>query len=147
MKSFLKTAEIKFLKQLLDRKIMKNLIGFKKIYIIISIFICFFKSSYQSCHSSTNYTGTTPNIQEIFIGRCHDFLNVLRINDCDIDVSKYDCQRIWESFSSPIIGKEPCSLRMSDFDDFFQYTNHPIANNTILFWSGAYNPAQESIYI
>ena len=93
------------------------------------------------------YNGTTPNLQEIVIGRCFDFFNTIHPNDCQLDPSQYDCQKIWTIFSSIIINKSPCSLNISDFDQFFDSVNHPIEANTSLFWSGTNVYAHESIFL
>ena len=82
------------------------------------------------------YNATTNGIKYIFIGRCSYFLNVLHKRNCEIDPSKYDCLEIWNEFHNAIVGKEPCSIKLDDFNKFFSLTNHPIPENKTLFWHG-----------
>ncbi len=90
-----------------------------------------------------NYNGTTNNIKEIFIGRCHYFLNVLQVNNCLINATNYNCSDIWNEFSLAVIGKDPCSLKSENFDNLLRKVSHSIPMNTSLFWSGTYTPAHE----
>ena len=85
--------------------------------------------------------GTTRNLNEIFIGRCHEFFSV---KNCNLDKSLFDCEKIWGKFRTPIIGKVPCSVQITDFDDFILEVDHKIPSNKTLFYSGTYAIAQES---
>jgi len=91
-----------------------------------------------------NYNGTTKNIQEIVIGRCHEFVNSKHKDDCDIINKTFNCQEIWQQFAKSVIGKEPCSIQISDFEDYLDKTDHFIPQDSSLFWSGTYTPAHES---
>ena len=85
-----------------------------------------------------NYNATTNQLKQIILGRCYYFLNIAQINNCFINVSKYDCNLIWNEFENVVVGKDPCSLRMNDFDRLIEMTDHVIGENTTLFWSGTY---------
>jgi hypothetical protein len=79
------------------------------------------------------YSATTPNIKEIFLGRCNYFINVAQKNNCNFNSSNYDCSQLWQSFYSAI-KKPTCSI--DDYNDFFRLTDHFIPPNQSLFWSG-----------
>ena len=93
---------------------------------------------------TASYNGTTTNLKEIVIGRCHEFFSQLYKSKKHLNPNRFDCGRIWSSFSEAVIGKDPCSLRHSDFGSYLELTNHPIPPNTALFWSGSYTFAHES---
>ncbi len=92
------------------------------------------------------YNGTTHNIEQIFLGRCFYFLNILQLSNCNLNDTVYDCNSIWTVFQSVVVGKDPCDLKISDFDDLLKMVDHYIAPNTSLFWSGTYTPAHDSKY-
>ena len=98
-----------------------------------------------SCSLRSSYNATTVGIKEIFIGRCYYFLNVLQKTNCEIDPRNYDCLAIWNEFEKVIIGKEPCSIKIEDFDKFLELVNHPIPESKTLFWSGTYSTAYQRI--
>lgn len=91
---------------------------------------------------SCNYEGSTPQIETIFTGRCYDFQNVIHESDCDYQ--HLNCSAIWSEFSTAILNKEPCSVTISSFDTLLEISNHPIAENKSIFWSGTYLWAHES---
>ena len=107
----------------------------------------------QNIHLSTQitscdikqYNGTTSNLDQIMIGRCQDFLNVVHKDDCSFNRAKYDCNKIWNSFKSATVNKNPCEIRVGDYDEFLAQADHTIPENTTLFWSGTYNAAHESM--
>jgi hypothetical protein len=96
----------------------------------------------NNCFKDSN--SSTLNLKEIVLGRCHDFFNTIHKNDCSLDANAYNCTLIWNTFAKIVIGKNPCELKIEDFNEFFKYTDHLISENQSLFWSGAYNPAHES---
>jgi len=105
---------------------------------VLGFLISFGLPATEQCLSSN---GTTVNIKEIVIGRCHEFF---KIKNCHLDKTLFDCVKIWEKFSTPIIGKKPCNVQMTDFDDFISEVDHEIPANKTLFWSGTFAIAQES---
>ena len=95
----------------------------------------------RQCQPQGN--GTTSNIEQIFMGRCYYFINIQQISNCDIIPSDYDCTQIFKSFKTALVGKAPCNVTISDFDDFLKLASHPIAANTSVFWSGTYTPTHD----
>lgn len=86
------------------------------------------------------YNASTPGLKEIFVGRCYYFINVAQKGNCDFDKSKYDCNKIWDTFSSITIKN---TGNIEDYEPLFQLTDHPINENGSLFWSGTYNQAHQ----
>ncbi len=116
-----------------------------KSVLVLAVFLLFdipTISNATDCSTASN--GTTENLKEIVIGRCHEFF---KINNCNFDKSLFNCEKIWEKFSIPIIGKEPCSIKITDFNDFILEVDHQIPVNKSLFWSGTYALAQESMEV
>ena len=95
----------------------------------------------KQCKEKSN--GTTVNLEQIFIGRCHYFLNLQQISNCDIAPENYDCAKIYTSFKSAFGGKAPCDLQISDFATFLNLTYHPISPNSSVLWSGTYTPTHD----
>jgi hypothetical protein len=89
------------------------------------------------------YNGTTRNIQQIFLGRCYYFLNILQKDNCFINANDYNCNDIWNEFHNVIKGRDPCSLSIDNFSRLLAMANQTIPPNTSLFWSGTYTPAHE----
>lgn len=123
------------------------------IFVILSIILIKHSSEIGISKRSVNYrsiqcnkpayNGTTRNIQQIFLGRCYYFLNILQKDNCIINASNYDCNDIWNEFYNTIKGKDPCSLTIDNFSKLLNMVNQTIPANTSLFWSGTYTPAHE----
>lgn len=96
----------------------------------------------QECMPPSN--GSTHNLREIVIGRCNEFFNVANAKECSLSRSQFNCENIWKTFSQAIIGKEPCSIKQTDFDSFLSEVDHPVPVNKTLFWSGTYALASDS---
>ena len=117
---------------------------------VLVILVCLVSSSSQigplkqvECPVNNNPMATTPDIQDIFIGRCHYFLNILHATNCDIVAANYDCDAIWQTFRTAVVAKDPCDVKISDFDNFLTLVDHPIPVNKSIFWSGTYTPSHE----
>ena len=108
------------------------------LFLLFSILI---EHSFQQCNTQGN--GTTANIGEIFMGRCYYFLNILQSSNCNINPANYNCTTIFASFKTALVGKAPCSVSTSDFDNFLSLVNHPIPADTSLFWSGTSTTSHE----
>ena len=52
---------------------------------------------------------------------------------------------MFNEFEKIIIGKEPCRIKIEDFDKFIELVNHPIPMSKTLFWSGTYSTAHQYI--
>lgn len=98
--------------------------------------------SEESCVQSN---GTTPNLREIIIGRCHTYFNILR-DDCSLDKTKYDCEHIWQTFRKAVVGREPCDVKIEDYSELVKAVEHSIPYNKSLFWSGTYKHSGEGIF-
>lgn len=96
-----------------------------------------------SCGILSN--ATTANIDDIVLGRCYYYLNVLNSKDCDIQQSNINCAAIWNEFKSVVLGKDPCDITISSYDRLLQLTSYTIEPNSTMFWSGTYTPAHESM--
>lgn len=94
------------------------------------------------CAPST-LNGTTPDFEQIILGRCYYFVNVLHKKDCSVRDAKINCTELMNEFNRAILGKEPCEVEISDFDRFLELANHSIGANSTLFWSGAYTTAHD----
>jgi len=110
---------------------------------IIKLYLFCFQLVHISCYCSSTYNATTSNLEEIFIGRCHYFLNVLHKQTCFINATNYNCDEIWNSFSSVVIGKNPCDVKIDDYNRFLNLTYHEIPENKILFWTGTFSYKSE----
>ncbi|XP_072107985.1 ADP-ribosyl cyclase/cyclic ADP-ribose hydrolase 1-like [Mobula birostris] len=74
--------------------------------------------------------GSTRNLKEIMMGRCFDYLQ--NINP---SVGKKDCPKIWENFLNAFSGKDPCNIKMEDYEPFLKLADHDIPVNQSIFWS------------
>ena len=102
-----------------------------------------FNQKAKSEFFSKKTVGTTKNIQDIFIGRCYNFLNKHQNSHLGIVTSNYNCNTIWSKFFKAIISKKPCNLQVEDFHEFLGLVNHSIPENLSVFWSGTYQLAHE----
>ncbi|KAG8591474.1 hypothetical protein GDO81_000191 [Engystomops pustulosus] len=73
--------------------------------------------------------GTTPNLEDIVIGRCYDYIETVNPS-----VGKKNCTAIWEAFQGAFISKDPCSVFPSDYERYINLTLHDIPMNKSLFW-------------
>ncbi|XP_028824731.1 ADP-ribosyl cyclase/cyclic ADP-ribose hydrolase 1-like isoform X2 [Denticeps clupeoides] len=73
--------------------------------------------------------GTTPNLKRIVIGRCYDYVTLVR------PTSRYDCAEIWREFEAAVVSKAPCSVRVRDYRRMFQATPQALPCDKLLFWS------------
>ena len=119
--------------------------NFSRSFLLIFYLACL--SAAQQQHAcklrSSVSNGTTRNLEQIFKGRCHYFLNLRHNADCFLNTSSYNCTHIWTAFKSAVIGKTPCNVTMEDYAPFLRSVNHSIPANATLFWSGAYRSAQD----
>ncbi|XP_068730274.1 ADP-ribosyl cyclase/cyclic ADP-ribose hydrolase-like isoform X1 [Montipora capricornis] len=78
--------------------------------------------------------GTTPHLQEIFIGRCWDF--VTNKGKHLQNPSKVDCQELWKTFLTGFAFKGPCAPTLQDYAPFFNMYEEKPLKDRVLFWSG-----------
>lgn len=72
--------------------------------------------------------GTSPHLQSIFLGRCHQYLQKLSPGQRD-----KNCTAIWEAFST-VLHKDPCNVLPSDYDQFLELSKHTLPKDQSLFW-------------
>jgi hypothetical protein len=91
--------------------------------------------------------GTTPNLEEIYLGRCHYFINVLHAETCFLRPyleHKINCTKSFEEFVYVVIGKDPCETTEEDYAKYLNIVAHPIPVNKSLFSSGVeYEPVHQ----
>jgi len=84
--------------------------------------------------------GTTLTIEEIIKGRCYDQAGT----NTYLKTFKWDCESIYDNFTSVYIGKDPTAILPSDFQPFLKLGYHPVPVNKSMFWTGSssvtYNP-------
>ncbi|CAH2299846.1 ADP-ribosyl cyclase cyclic ADP-ribose hydrolase 2 [Pelobates cultripes] len=73
--------------------------------------------------------GTTPNLGEIIIGRCYDYIETVNPS-----AGRKNCSEIWEAFKSAFVNKDPCSIFPSDYELYINLTFHNIPPNKSFFW-------------
>ncbi|XP_069600820.1 ADP-ribosyl cyclase/cyclic ADP-ribose hydrolase 2-like isoform X1 [Ranitomeya imitator] len=73
--------------------------------------------------------GTTPNLENIVIGRCYDYIETVNPS-----VGNKNCSAIWLAFKSAFVSKDPCSVFPSDYEHYINLTSHDIPINKSLFW-------------
>ena len=69
--------------------------------------------------------GTTKHLEEIFVGRCWDFLeNKGKYLE---NPTKLDCQELWKAFLKSFTFREPCDVKFDDYTSFFKmYDEKPL---------------------
>ncbi|KAM4854263.1 ADP-ribosyl cyclase/cyclic ADP-ribose hydrolase 1 [Thomomys bottae] len=77
-----------------------------------------------------NGTGTTPHFDEIFLGRCYIYTQLLRPG-----LGYPDCVQIMNTFRSAIISKNPCNITEEDYRPLMELDNQTVPCNKSLFWS------------
>ncbi|XP_068123735.1 ADP-ribosyl cyclase/cyclic ADP-ribose hydrolase 2 [Hyperolius riggenbachi] len=73
--------------------------------------------------------GTTPNLENIIIGRCYDYIETVNPS-----VGEKNCSAIWDAFKSAFVSKDPCSVLPSDYELYINLTLHDIPSDKTLFW-------------
>ncbi|XP_037389855.1 ADP-ribosyl cyclase/cyclic ADP-ribose hydrolase 1 isoform X2 [Pygocentrus nattereri] len=73
--------------------------------------------------------GTTPNLKHIVIGRCYDYITLVKPS------SRYNCEDIWREFEEAVVRRSPCSVRVKDYQRMFRATSQTLPCDKLLFWS------------
>jgi hypothetical protein len=83
----------------------------------------------------THLHGTTRKLKEIFLGRCHYYINYHPkvTKSCDFDRSKYNCDKLWQEFYN-ITSRH--TTNVMDYDELLKLTDMSVPDNQSLFWSG-----------
>jgi len=84
--------------------------------------------------------GTTLTIEQIIKGRCYDQAGT----NTYLKTFSWDCESIYNNFTSAYIGKDPNNITQLDFQPFLKLGLHQIPANKSMFWTGSssvtYNP-------
>ena len=72
-------------------------------------------------YSPWKYNGTTPSLEYIIKGRCHQY-QILNPNNQDPELQvRVDCNTLWETFTKVFINKDPYKTDFTGkYDDFFK---------------------------
>lgn len=71
--------------------------------------------------------GSTPNLKEIFIGRCYQYLD---FNSFTLPKG-VTCPTLWQEFSRVFAGHEPCQIDPSEYGRFLFESSSPIPPNQV----------------
>ena len=71
--------------------------------------------------------GSTPNIKEIFLGRCYAYLD---FNNFKLP-EKITCPILWSDFSSVFATHEPCQIDPTQYEGFFKEASSPVPPNQV----------------
>jgi hypothetical protein len=95
--------------------------------------------------------GTTPYFREIYLGRCHYFINVLHADTCFLRPYleyKINCSQAYEEFVNVVVGKDSCEITVDDYSKYLNRVAHPIPAGKSLFYSGMlYESAHQSKHL
>lgn len=79
------------------------------------------------------------NLDEIFLGRCHEFQQVMR-PDLFAN-SSIHCNELLTLFNEAFSNSEPCNASVDSFDPFVFAAQHDLlTDNRALYWSGPVTP-------
>ncbi|XP_016348821.1 ADP-ribosyl cyclase/cyclic ADP-ribose hydrolase 1 [Sinocyclocheilus anshuiensis] len=73
--------------------------------------------------------GTTPNLKQIVIGRCFEYVTLANLNP------RYNCEKIWQEFEMAVVRSSPCDVRVKDYQKMFQVITQTLPCGKLLFWS------------
>lgn len=69
---------------------------------------------------NTELSGSTPNLKDIFIGRCWDFQYKKFASSRPLALHLWkNCTNIWSIFHKCFAFKDPCKLTFSDYEPYF----------------------------
>jgi len=92
----------------------------------------------QTAAQYATSSGTTPNFEKIFVGRCWDrtetqpyYQSLAKQN------ITFNCTYIYEQFASAYYMKDPLSITNTSFQGYLQAAWHPIPPNQSVFWTGS----------
>mgnify|MGYP003385596263 CR=1 FL=1 len=100
------------------------------------------KAANNSCSISR---GTTQDLESIVIGRCKNFINVVKKTNREIQSKNINCNLLWDEFKNAIVSKDPCHITYESFQSFIKLGQHPINLDKSMFWSGTKDTSHLSI--
>ena len=72
--------------------------------------------------------GTTPMIDQIFIGRCSDYQASHEMPH------PVDCHDLWKTFSEVFANIDPCKVQTAGYDKFIQKASVPIPKDSVRYF-------------
>ncbi|XP_053530934.1 ADP-ribosyl cyclase/cyclic ADP-ribose hydrolase 1 isoform X2 [Ictalurus punctatus] len=91
-------------------------------------------------HINTD-SGTTPNIKQIVIGRCYEYITLVNPS------YRYECEEIWHEFEEAVVRTTPCSVRMKDYERMFHAAPQTPPCDKLLFWSKTQTLMQRNLAV
>ncbi|XP_033637876.1 ADP-ribosyl cyclase/cyclic ADP-ribose hydrolase-like [Asterias rubens] len=79
---------------------------------------------------------TTPNIRDIFIGRCYEDEQCLQQDQCLNSTLNGTCEELWEIFNASFAFKDPCQAGDNTYDQLIATAPPSTMKDQTLFWSG-----------
>ncbi|XP_055364411.1 ADP-ribosyl cyclase/cyclic ADP-ribose hydrolase 1-like isoform X2 [Betta splendens] len=73
--------------------------------------------------------GTTPNIRQIVVGRCYNYINLVNPS------YRYDCEEIWRQFEEAVVHQSYCNVTVEDYGQMFYAVPQSWPCDRFLFWS------------
>lgn len=75
--------------------------------------------------SPWEFTGTTPNIREIFLGRCWQYQVLTSLNKLDFLTYNVNCSEVWDLFYKAVAFKHICDVTEDDYRPLFNLLARP----------------------
>lgn len=105
-----------FLKNMNEAQVMSHMMTW-----FIMLQLCF-------CQLRTHH-GTTPNIKEIVVGRCYNYMTLINPG------IRHDCEDIWRHFEAAVFHQPSCNVTVGDYREMFSAMTHNWPCDRSLFWS------------
>ena len=93
----------------------------------LAAFLFSFSLSFSSAYMPWIFTGTTPNIKEIIIGRCNQYQELNFQNRNPALYMDVDCKQVWDLFNSSFSFKDSCrsgEINDTSYDPLFKIINN-----------------------
>ncbi|XP_077592253.1 ADP-ribosyl cyclase/cyclic ADP-ribose hydrolase 1 [Stigmatopora nigra] len=92
-----------------------------------SVIACFL--TLGACSGRPRGIGTTPNIKQIVMGRCFNYITLVNPS------TRYDCEAIWRAFEDAVVKQNSCDVAMEHYRHMFREMPQTRACDRFLFWS------------
>lgn len=80
-------------------------------------------------HQCKTQLGTTPNIKDIVVGRCYNYMTLVNPG------IRYDCENIWSHFKAVVFLQPSCNVTVEDYHKMFHALSQNYPCDRFLFWS------------
>ena len=82
-------------------------------YVGLSVCLALLQVVVYGKYSPRNFNGSTPDLEAIIKGRCHQYQELhLDNGDPELEVI-VDCDELWKTFTKPFINKDPCKVNFT----------------------------------